>query len=439
MFVIDRRMLASWVAALLFSTISRGADLEREPISYSTAPADNIVARLQQQIAAGQVTLQHEEEFGYLRSLLRELRVSESSQMLVFSKTSLQRQRIGPRMPRAIYFSDDVYVGFCQKGEVLELSAVDPQLGTVFYTLGQHPAEKPRFVRQNDACLICHGSSFNQGFPGHLVRSVHADEQGNPILSEGSYRTDQRSPLAERWGGWYVTGTCGAQKHLGNRILDKSTLSVRDPADCFNCTDLSRRFVTSHYLNSHSDIVALLVLEHQAEMHNLITRANMQTRLALYEEAGINQALGRPLTERLDSTRSRIKSAGEPLMKYLFFSKETQLTEPIGGSSAFAREFAERGPRDARGRSLRDFDLQRRLFKYPCSYLIDSPAFAALPALMRDYLGQRIEEILSGKDKSADFAHLSPEDRQAIREILCETKALQWAGGGKMGPISAQR
>jgi hypothetical protein len=394
-----------------------------EPIRYSQAPADNPVSRLQQRIDAGQTRLAHEPTFGYLRALLRELRVPESSQMLVFSKTSFQRERIAPQTPRAVYFGDDAYVGYCRHGDLLEVTAVDPQLGAVFYSLPQEPADRPRFVRQNDSCLICHASSLNQGFPGHLVRSVYADAGGYPVLSMGTHRTDHTSPLAERWGGWYVTGTSGKQGHLGN-LLVKEEISperIDNSAGC-NVTDLAGRFRADGYLSGHSDLVALLVLEHQAEMHNRIARAGFLTRLALHEEADINKALGRPAGYRSESTARRIAAAGEPLVQYLLFSGETRLTERVAGTSGFAREFAAPGPRDSRGRSLRELDLERRLFRYPCSYLIYSSAFDALPAAVKDYVLERVWKVLGGQDTSPAFAHLSAADRRAVLEILTATK-----------------
>jgi hypothetical protein len=409
---------------LLGQAPAGAADIEQEPIAYGKAPADNAVSRLQQRIDAGQVRLAFADSFGYLPALLRELRLPVSSQMLVFSKTSFQRDRISPRTPRAVYFGDDAYVGFCRDGEVLEVSAVDPQLGAVFYTLEQKEADRPRFVRQTDACVICHASSFNQGFPGHLVRSLYVDGGGLPMLALGSYRTDHASPLEKRWGGWYVTGTSGRQNHMGNLILadEPPANGVIDISAGRNVTDLRKRFNTSGYLSHHSDIVALMVLEHQAEMHNRIARASLQTRLALYDEAEMNKALGRPTDYRSESTTRRIASVGEPLVQYLFFSGETKLTDAVQGTSDFAKEFAAKGPRDRRGRSLRDLDLKRRLFRHPCSYLVYSPAFDAMPAPVMEYVVRRMKEVLSGKDISAEFAHLSADDRRAVLEVLRETK-----------------
>jgi hypothetical protein len=172
-----------------------------------------------------------------------------------------------------------------------------------------------------------------------------------------------------------------------------------------------------------------MVLEHQAEMHNLITRVNFQTRMALRDERIMNEALGRPPGTRSDSTNSRIKGACEPLVKYMLFCNEAKLTQAIEGTSSFAADFPARGPKDSRGRSLRDLDLKTRLLRHPCSYLIYSSVFEGLPAEAKEYIYSRLFAILSGEDQSSDFAHLSKDDRATILEILRATKTdlpAQW-------------
>jgi hypothetical protein len=399
-------------------------DYERPPIAYSATPAKNVVSRLIERVERGEEKLAYDERFGYLRSLLDALDVPVSSQMLVFSKTSLQRNRISPRTPRAIYFNDDVYVGYCQNGDVLEISAVDPRLGTVFYTVDQEPGERPLFVRQTDSCLICHGSSQTQQVPGHVVRSVFADAAGQPILASGSFRIDHTSPLEKRWGGWYVTGTHGDIQHLGNWVVKDRREPDRQepPAENQNVTDLGKRFAREEYLSPHSDLVALMVMEHQTMAHNLLTRASFTARQAEHYQDALNRELGKPADHVWDSTTSRIKSVGEPLVKCLLFCEEAPLASPLRGTSDFAREFAAQGPRDDAGRSLRQLDLSRRLFTYPCSYLIYSESFDALPPRMLDYVWRRLHEVLTGRDNSPDFAHLTLADRSAILAILRATK-----------------
>jgi hypothetical protein len=419
---IYRRLSLAVVVVALLPAVSVAEDFDGPPINYSSAKPENVVSRLQQRIDRGDAKLKFTDEHGYLKAVLEELKVPVSSQMLVFSKTSLQRDRIAPRTPRAVYFNDDVYIGFCRLGEVMEVSVADPELGTVFYTLDQEPAAKPRFARQTDNCLSCH-LSRHQGIPANVVRSVYPARDGNPILSGGSFRTDHTSPLKERWGGWYVTGTHGKQNHLGNLILSKR--SVPDDLtndDGENVTDLKGRIDTGMYLTPHSDIVALMVLEHQVEMHNRITQANYQTKRAHRDADIINELDNAPKGRLTESTSRRVDGAAEQLVKYLLFSEEVRLTDSLQGTSGFAEEFAKRGPFDRRGRSLREFDLKSRVFKYPCSYLICSSAFDGLPASVKERVYRRLWDVLSGKETGKDYAHLMPADRQAIREILIDTK-----------------
>ncbi len=400
------------------------ADYDADPINYTSARPDNPVSRFWSQLQKNPDKLTYSQPHGYLPSLLSNLNIPHSSQVLVFSKTSLQRQRISPATPRAIYFNDDTYVGWCRNGDFIEIATADPKLGAVFYTLDQEPRGRPQLVRQTDTCLQCHDSPMTRQVPGLLVRSVFTDSTGMPIFRAGTFLTTHESPLKERWGGWYVTGKHGEQKHLGNQLFEDEERGPkpisREPA--LNLLSLADRFDTASYLTPHSDIVALMILEHQAEMHNRIARASYQTRFALRDERIMNEALGQPPGTRSDSTTSRIQAACEPLVKYMLFNKEAPLTAPLDGTSKFADEFAARGPKDRRGRSLRDLDCHKRLLRYPCSYLIYSESFNALPPEAKQYLYARLWEVLSGADKSEDFSHLSQEDRTAILVILRDTK-----------------
>jgi len=418
-------VLATLCFAGLASSSQAGAPFEEEPINYLTAPVDDPVARVQSRLDRGEEPLRFDEAHGYLQAVLDRLNVSPKSQVLVFSKTSFQFQRITPRTPRAVYFNDDVYVGWVQGGEVVEVSSVDPQLGAVFYSLPQRETASPTFRRHTHECLQCHASSLTQGIPGHVVRSVYPAADGMPVFSQGTYVTDHTSPFDERWGGWYVTGTHGAQRHMGNVVVQERDEddSVRLDADAgANVTDLSDRFDTSPYLTPHSDLVALMTLEHQSQMHNLIAHASIEARIALEREEAINRAMERPDGYRSPTTERQFESLGNKLLAYMLFAEEAPLTAAVSGTSGFAEEFSARGPRDRRGRSLRDFDLERRLLRYPCSYLIYSEAFDRLPAPVREHVYQRLWDVLLGRDESKTFDHLTADDRQAIREILVDTK-----------------
>ena len=392
------------------------------PINYlSTTPHDPI-SRLQERIDRGEVRLQKDPIRGYLPSVLRQLNIPLSSQTLVFSKTSLQRDKISPNTPRALYYNDQTYVGWVPGGEIVEVATIDPQLGTVFYVLPQEVSGTPKFIRQTHECLSCHQSSLTGGIPGLTMRSVYPGKDGNPQLQFGSFVTTDESPMKERWGGWYVTGKHGAQRHMGNL-----TVSVNDDPDHLNrepganITNLKPFLDTSAYLTGHSDIVALLVAEHQTGISNLLIRANHETRKALHFEQLLNRDLNRPASFRSESTTSRIKSACEPLVRAMLFSNESRLTAPVTGTTPFARDFALAGPKDPQGRSLRTLDLKTRLFRYPCSYLIYSDAFHGLPAESKEYVYRRLWEVLDGRDAAKEWSHLTPADRLAVREILLAT------------------
>jgi hypothetical protein len=414
---------AAGALSIALSSVAVAQDFERPPIEYSLATPENCVSQLQSRIDSGEAKLEFSNDLGYLTSVLAALKVPHESQMLVFSKTSLQRQRISPATPRAIYFNDDVYVGFCQSGNVLEISAADPQLGAVFYTLDQRPEENPRFTRQTDNCLICHSSSRTDGVPGHVARSLLVDRSGDPRFSSVSYSVNHTTPLERRWGGWYVTGTHGAQKHLGNLIV-----RGRDAPEAIeniagrNVTTLADRFTVARYLTPHSDIVALMVLEHQILVHNRLARANYAVRQALFYETEFNRERGEPENTRLEITTRSIQLAGDELVEAMLLVEEAQLTATIRGTSDYAEIFAQAGPRDSQGRSLRELDLKRRLFRYPCSYLIYSQAFDQLPPEMSDYVWQRLWDVLVNEKDAQKFAHLTSEDRQAIVEIIRDTK-----------------
>ncbi|MFK7769684.1 MAG: hypothetical protein AB8B55_20920 [Mariniblastus sp.] len=404
-----------WMCSSLSAQVS---SFENAPINYQNAKVNDPVAKLILKMKAGN-KLDYDKKNGYLDSVLKALDIPVSSQTLVFSKTSMQVHRISPSRPRAIYFNDDVYVGYVQGG-VLEFGSTDAKQGPTFYSMKQELSDSPKIVRDKGQCIVCHASSRTQNVPGYLVRSVFPDKAGHPNFGSGTYTTTLSSPFKQRWGGWYVTGTHGDMRHLGNTIFKKD---VRETGiEGANLKSLDSLISTENYLSPHSDIVALMVLEHQTQMHNAITFANFETRRALHQSLTMNKILGREPNFVSDSAKRRIKSAAENLVEHLLMCDEFPLTSPVAGSGNFSNEFATRGKRDSQGRSLRDFDLRTRMFKYPCSFLIYSESFAGLPDEVRIPTLTRLVEVLDGRDESKKFEHLSTDVRQAIEQILVETK-----------------
>ncbi len=445
---LDRAARRAWILALLRSLMLGAScfclaafaqedlsEVDEQIIQYHAKNGlDDPVARLQKHLAEGKLSLKFETNRGYLPALLRALQIPISSQGLVFSRTSSQGEHCNPQTPRAVFFADDVYVGWVPGGPVIDLAAVDPRRGPIFYTLEQRP-DGPKFTRPEN-CVQCHLGPKTLNVPGLVVRSVYTAADGKPIAQVDAFVNGHNSALEQRWGGWYVTGTHAGALHLGNAVLTNSvppqdwvggqpSLSMSAGA---NVTDLRDRFDTARYLSRHSDIVALLVLEHEVRMQNLITRANYETRLALEEKAKQNgSAVLRSSASEAQALVSnwpqeRIALAGETLLEYLLFRNEAPLKGAVKGTSSFADDFQSRGPMDSKGRSLRQLDLTTRLLRYPCSFLVYSRAFDALPSEMKSFLWKRLEQILSGEDHSSTYVGMGAEDRQAVREILRDTK-----------------
>ena len=391
------------------------AVLQRPPAA-APAPTE-AVAVLQQQINSGKVKLDFEEDRGYIRSVLNAFKIPVSSQGLVFGRNSFQLDLISPASPRAIYFNDNVYIGFVQGGQLIEVASIDPKLGPVFYALTQQKRTRPVFQRETSNCLVCHDSGGN-GIPRLLVLSTINDSSGTAI-GKVVYSTTDESPLKERFGGWYVTGTHGDQKHMGNVFSPLRLGAISNVPEYIkrmdlgagaNVTDLKSRLDTKPYLSPHSDIVALMVLAHQTQVHNFISRAAYKVKEAIDTKVP---------AEKLEDV---VENYSEPIVEAMLFSGAAPLTAPVAGTSGFAAEFTAGGPRDSRGRSLRELDLKTRLLRYPMSYLIYTDSFDQMPPPVKEYVYRRFREVLTGQDKTKAYEHLSTSDRQAILEILKDTK-----------------
>jgi len=427
-------MLVALAFGICPSLICAQDKFENEPILYSkTTPTDE-VQQLADLLAVNSDALEWTPEHGYLVAILKALKIPVSSQTLVFSKTSLQVSRITPQTPRAVYFNDNVYVGWVQNGNVIEISAADPKLGATFYSISQKQDDPLAIRRETSRCLQCHGATHTRGRPGHIVRSVFPTDSGLPDYALGTSLVSHQSEFSERFGGWYVTGTHGDLRHRGNSWLPKQETSSlrrnqRDPTDLdiekgANAQSLEAFIDPTPYLSSHSDIVALMVLQHQVYMHNAITEASYAGQQAVHDTKVMNKVFDRAPDYESESMQRRYDSAAEKLVKALLFCGEAKLQSPIVGTSEFVDEFEKLGPFDSSGRSLREFDLETRMFKYPCSFLIYTDSFKQLPTGIMVRVKTRLKEVLAGDESSEDFEHLSPEDRQSIKTILDETGVL---------------
>jgi hypothetical protein len=406
-----RRILITGCAAALVAfaieVYQDNLPADHPAIQYSHRAPNDPAAALNRKLESGEVKLEYNQENGYLPSLLKLLGVPVDSQALVFSKTSFQAPKISPRNPRAIYFSDNVAVGWVRGGSGMEVAALDPNQGIIFYTLDEAQKANPKLVRQQ-VCLRCHQGPATEGVPGIFVGSVFPNSSGDPYRQDAII-TDHRTAFADRWGGWYVNAQSGEQRDRANSIApDPASPEELDTEGKQNLTSLLPFFSPSGYLSPVSDIVALMTFEHQTQMVNMLTRLNWEARIAEYNHSTDGSALDRDI---------------DSLVAYMLFVDEAKLAGPVRGVSTFTKTFPERGLRDKEGRSLRDFDLQTRLFKYPLSYMIYSDAFDALPPPVQDRVYRKLFDVLTGADRSRKFASLAMSDRKSILEILTETKA----------------
>ncbi len=421
-------LLATACTAIALTTGAARAGylfFEEAPIRYSDSEAADPIAGLAADIEAGKVRFDRSSEKAYLRSFLEHIGVPPESQVLVFSRTSFQNDYIGPRRPRAIYFSPEYYVGWVQGGEI-EIISVDPEIGPVFYRF-ETPfgrGAKPR-IRREAQCLNCHGSSRTGGYPGMLVRSVYPDEIGAPIFAAGTRRTDHSSPINERWGGWYVTGENAGDRHLGNLYYREGEPGETIPEMDFGAhpRSLEKAFDTSNYLVATSDIVGLMVLEHQITAHNAITKAHLDARRWLYVDASIHKDTGRAEGEIGESTRALLDRGADDLLRAMLLSGEAELEGwGVEGGEAFQEAFAKGARRDPDGRSLRDLQLLSRLFKHRLSYMIHSTAFEHLHPVMKAKFYRKLWDALHGKGNPEICGHLGEKERGRILAILRATK-----------------
>jgi hypothetical protein len=382
-------------------------------IRYSDPPQHNDIARLQQRLDAGSVTLTATAQHGYLEAILQALNINPDSQTLVFSKTSLQVDAISAATPRAIYFNDDTYVAWVQKTGMLEIVTMDADRGPVFYTVSAAD-RRPDLKREALRCLTCHDSysEMGGGVPRFLMESTYEVAHGKLMPDAVARETADETPIAARWGGWYVSGQDGGALHLGNIQPPATNAPVAfDKVRRGSVASLASLLDTSPYLRNTSDIVALLVLEHQVTVHNLLIRANFKSRMLLTRLLPAADAATLHWAQLPAALQTRLDALLGPVVDGLVLRNAAPLPEKVVGGNGYAAWFQAQGPRDARGRSLRELDLHTRVFRYPLSFLIYSEGFDALPLFVREHVYEKLAQSLR-----------ATPDGQVAFDILVATK-----------------
>jgi hypothetical protein len=421
-------MLAAWLVLGWPALAQFDASSDYRQIGYTEDARHNPVARLHASLAQGQVVLDYGSQRGYLESLLKALEIDPSSQTLVFSATSMQRDLIGPQMPRALYFNDTTYIGFVQNSAIVEAVTVDDQLGLVFYTFDNVAETRTYFERANQTCLVCHDSQGTMvgGVPMLLALSSVYSSKNTPLKRfSGTGSVEDSTPIRDRWGGWYVTGRHGLQAHLGNMLLrDRAQLANLDDYRTWNLDTLAGAgfFDTSRYLRDTSDIVALLVLEHQLTVQNQITYIKFKAP-AVLRRRGLDDAIDAPAWDALpDTAQQTLSRMLDKLVRQMTMADYAPIGSRISGLAEYEQWFLARGPKDPAGRSLREFDLAGNLFTYPLSYLVYSSSFDTLPAYARDYVYRRLAAYLTGAEPFDWNSGYSDEAKRAALDILAATK-----------------
>jgi hypothetical protein len=401
-------------------------DYEEEPHNYWTAPLSDTCTKLDKALASGEMKLETGGGKEALHAVLKALDIPAESQVLVFSKTSFQRDRIHPSSPRALFFNDECYVGWVPGG-LMEFTGVDPVLGPIFYSLNTDRPDRavPRLDRM-DSCMNCHGAGMTNRVPGVFLRSVSSDSDGGVLLQAGTSLIDHTSPIPDRWGGWYVTGKHGTMQHMGNVFATqaKDGTVTLDKSKGANITSLESFFDTSRYPRGDSDIVALMTMEHQVAMQSRLTEASYDVRTAIRRQTDLRRELGEPATEEFTGSCLTVaNSHADKILRCLLFCEEAPMPDGgVDGGPAFQEAFRANRKATPDGRSLKDFQLLTRLFKYRCSYLIYSRSWDALPDKFRELLYKRLHDILTAKTPVKGYEHLGASERQDILEILRATK-----------------
>ena len=396
-------------------------DYDLEPHGYFSKDAKDPTTLLMKRVQRGEVIINEKPGKPLVERFLKELQLHKDTQVLVFSKTSLQRRAVSHSNPRAIYFNESVYLGWMPNGRI-EIASFDPELGPIFYFQRQLGDGKSPLLARTRSCLGCHAGDATNFLPGSLGRSVYPDQSGRSLLSLDEYRrSGHHIPLTDRYGGWFVSGNHGSMRHMGNAIASREGGKVTIDREQFaNLEKLDRFFKTDAYPAPGSEIAALLVFDHQVTMHHRLVEASYRARQSLFDskldpkETDMSKlAKGRSREEFIEGR--------DKVIDYMLFCEEVAIPK-VSCDPAFRRAFTSTRLPDRERRSLKDLRLDGRIFENRCSYMIYSPTFEHLPPMMKGAIYRRLHEILTSKDPIEGFQHLQQDEKRRILEILHDTK-----------------
>ncbi|MDF1812203.1 MAG: hypothetical protein P1V20_08310 [Verrucomicrobiales bacterium] len=382
-------------------------NLDAPEHSYWTRDLHDPFTAIKDELESGRLPLDFSSEKAFVTSLLQHLRIPVSSQTLVFSTTSLQLSLISPRSPRALYFNEEIYVGYVPGGKI-EIISMDPELGGIFYIFDIPKRGRTIEIQRSQRCMNCHSDEDTRDSPGLVIKSVIPGQRGGSLDSYRRHETGHQIPFHERFGGWYVTGGENLGSHHGNVIgnFSKEGIVTRP-------VEPGHTFDWSIFPVQTSDALAHLLHEHQAGFVNRVLETHYLARGWLKQ--GNGQMLSRHETD--------LDAQVDLLVRYLLYADEAEFPAgEISGDAQFKTEFRANRLTSSDGKSLKDFDLKNRMFRFRCSYMIYSPVFRKLPPMVKDAVYQKMEKILSaGRESDKTFAYLPHDERKSIREILRQT------------------
>ncbi len=352
---------------LLFSLLRVIAGAAPPPLDYTAEPHHYWQRMPQDRFAKAMAEgpkLDVSGELPLLRSLLKLLEIPVSTQMLVYSATSLQSGIINPHNPRALYYNSETSVGYIPGGR-LEVASLDAEAGMVYYIFDRLSpgGALPRYVR-SDKCLNCHADTPSKNLPGLVVESISVNHSGGPLSTYHHGENGHTVPLDQRFGGWHLTGGHHLTNTHANLVStlegDKLTHTANPPGALFNL---------QRYLLPTSDILPQLVHEHQVGFINRVVEAIYQAR---------------------EPDEAKLDALAQNFADYILFKNEAKLP-PAGvvGEAAFIHDF------QAVPNVLREFDLRTRIFKYPCSYLLLTPTWQAVPPEVRKRVYALLQPVVA--------------------------------------------
>ncbi|MBI5774947.1 MAG: hypothetical protein HZA89_14555 [Verrucomicrobia bacterium] len=381
-------------------------DFDKPPHNYWQRPLKDPFSLLKPAMESGQIPLDRTSEKAFLVSLLKKLGIAPTSQMLLFSTTSLQLSLIKPENPRALFFNEHLYVGYIPRGRI-EIVSLDPELGGIFYIFDIPRPGEPIRAERATRCMNCHAGEDSGYVPGLLVKSVLPGQRGGSLNAFRTGETGHQIPLEKRFGGWYLTGLPNFTSHLGNFIGQSSAgIITKIPVTP------GERFDWARYPVATSDVLPQLLHEHQAGFVNRVVEAGYRARTVLAASKG---KLALAQVKELDEQANKV-------VRYALFADEAPLPRGgVAGDAAFKADFLKSRRATPGGISLKDFDLQTRIFKHRCSYMIYSSIVQGLPAEMKQRVYQRLRAALDPQRPDKEYAYLPAAEKQAIHGILKAT------------------